>query len=205
MNSPELILTAFLEPSRLASLLVWRLDRSGLALACASRSGFDPGAHIESLLLDPSPEAAHPGREAIERLAIQALREPSDISLGPLGREPLESGSSMMRRQSSLGFSGEEPMDAQMGFIDLLVHNPNHKASAERALACRQKIPQAIERMRLGFERLSGANCRYLGAIEPDAWDDYRERARLIQALIERDAIGAALPEGEARADSRRL
>lgn len=204
MKPPELILTAFLEPSRLASLLVWRLDRAGLALACASRSGFDPGAHIESLLLDPSPEAAHPGREAIERLAIEALREPSDIQLGPLGREPIESGSSMMRRQSSLGFSGDEPMDAQMGFVDLLIHNPNHKANAERALACRQKIPQAIERLAIGFERLSGASCRYLGSIEPDAWDDYRERARLIQALLERDAIGESVPEARS-SESRRL
>lgn len=209
MKPPELILTAFLEPSRNASLLVWRLSRDALARACADQARFDPGARIESLLLDPAPEAAHPGREALERLAIAALlEEPSDISLGQLANEPLEAGSALLRRQSSLGFPGEAPLDAQMGFIDLLIHNPDQKANAERVAACQARIPQAIARVISGFSRLGPGSCVYLGALHPDQWDDYKERARLIQTLSEREALESAAGQPEAedgKSGSRRL
>lgn len=190
---PAIVLTAFLEPSRLSSLSVWKIDREGLISACAKKSGFDPHAHLESLLVDLSPEASHPGREALERLAIKALMTPSsEVSLGSLGKGLFESGSALLRRQSSLGFDGETPLDVKMGFIDLLIHNSDQKASADQVDACRKKSSTAILKISHQFEALTGAFCRYIGSIEADAWDDYKERALLIQRLLERSELSDA-------------
>lgn len=196
----RIVLSMFLNPSKGADLLAWALDAQSLLGALTRQVAWDKSGSIETLLMEPHPEADHPGRHELELLLLELAR--GQIAKAPkthgLDRAlaPIESGSLLSRRVSALAVPGALSLDCHYGFVDLLLYNPDTRPDIEASELAVRAQPNLLRELPSLLAPL-GIRARALGVIEPEQWDDYPQRAALIQSLLERDSLGSATQGSE--------
>lgn len=175
--------TAFLEPGGFGPLYVWSVPGRSLLRACLQTPGFDPSGSARSLLLGGCLDGSHPGREALEDRARDALAYPERPG-------PLRSGSSMGRRRSALAGPGGRALDGSMGYLDLLLTlDADPDLPPPRSAARRPR-----EALSEGMLALWGLEARYCGVVDEEDWDSFEQRAAAVLALLERSEMMGAGP-----------